>query len=251
MGIKSFCVLILLLATAAGIVFWQRPASAPPPPSVPEITVKKPVEPEPPTTTLAPVPTPPPPVPAVVGPPISHTEKVQPKVPVLAPREGGTVEREENPRLVRMDDGSLVIDKYWTILGGDGSEEHPLRLTWELLLSGQGSLDAPDGEIPERLKWLNGKYVEVKGYTLKSAAENLPVNEFLLNDQLMDNCPICTARTVFATISVKVKSAETLERGVINVFTIRGRFKAEPTRAAGFLLGVYALQDGEIISRAH
>lgn len=249
MSLKSLCALILLLAIAAGFV-WLRAAPVPPPPKIPEVTVKKPVmQPEPPAKVETPVPTPPP-VP-VEAPPISHTEKLQPKPPVLAPANGGTVEREENPRLVRMDDGSLVIDKYWTILGGDGTEEHPLRVPWELLLSGQGSLDAPDGDIPDRLKWLSGKFVEVKGFTLKSAAANLPVNEFLLNDQLMDNCPICTARSVFATISVKVKTPETLERGVINVFTVRGRFKAEPTRAAGFLLGVFFLNDGEIISRAH
>jgi hypothetical protein len=251
MNIKSFCALVLLLAIAAGSLFLLRSPGVQPPPKVPEVPAKKIlVDPDPAVKVAPPVPTPPPPVP-VEAPSIVHAEKVQPKPPVVAPANGGTVEREDNPRLVRMDDGSLIIDKYWTILGGDGSEEHPLRLTWELLLSGQGSLDAPDGEIPDRLKWLNGKYVEVKGFTLKSAAANLPVNEFLLNDQLMDNCPICTARSVFATISVKVKAAEMLERGVINVFTVRGRFKAEPTRAAGFLLGVFSLQDGEIISRAH
>jgi len=100
------------------------------------------------------------------------------------------------------------------------------------------------------LKWLNGKYVSLKGYSLKSVTAGAS-EEFLLNDQLIDNCPICLTRSVFATVLVKVKTSESMERGVINVYTVRGIFKAEPSIQAGFLLGVYFLNDAEITSRSH
>lgn len=174
-----------------------------------------------------------------------------PKIHVPVAVEDGIVERAASPRLVRLKDGSLVIDTYWRILSGDGSLENPYRLPWELLLSGQGfDLAAPYAELPDRLKWLNGKYVSLKGYSLKSVTAGAS-EEFLLNDQLIDNCPICLTRSVFATVLVKVKTSESMERGVINVYTVRGIFKAEPSIQAGFLLGVYFLNDAEITSRSH
>jgi len=253
---KSFLFGILIFTAILAGILLQPQRAVPAPPSKSNVQV---VEITPPSVEVVsppkksdPVPAPPTPLPAEAPPP-AHAEKMKPKVAAQPSADAGTVEREENPRLVRMNDGSLIVDKYWTIQGGDGSAESPLRLTWELLLSGQSDFDitAAHPELPDRLKWLNGKCVEVKGYTLKSVPTNVPLSEFTLNDQLMDNCPICTARSVFATISVKVKTPETLERGLINVFTIRGTFKAEPVKAAGFVLGIFSLQDGEIISRSH
>jgi hypothetical protein len=246
MGLKSFWSLILLFVVAAGLLHWGRASGSAPRQLVPNDPHG--------TVLIEPVEAPAPPIqPKALPIPAAspdHTAKVQFKIPTPPRADGGVVEREEKPRLLRMKDGSLIIDNYWTILSGDGSAENPYRLTWDLLLSAQSEFDPAAPQLPDRLKWLDGKFVVLKGYTLQSIT-NGATGEFLLNDQLMDNCPICTARSVFATASVKTKTPEKLDRGVINVFTVRGQFKAQPVVRAGFLLGVYFLEDAEIISRTN
>ncbi|HYG75481.1 MAG TPA: hypothetical protein VEK08_10805 [Planctomycetota bacterium] len=247
---KSFWSLMVLLALAAGMISHQKKEPASVRMRIPNDAYRLVVE-DPPVEQMAPAAsktsdTAAPPNPA-------HAVPAAPKILVPVPMEGGTVERDENPRLVRMKDGSLVIDQYWTIPGGEGTPERPYLLTWDLLLSGQSSFDPakPDAQLPERLKFLDGKHVSIKGYSLKSVTSGGASDEFLLNDQLIDNCPICLTRSVFATVLVKVKTPEVLERGVINVFTVRGMFKVQPSIQAGFLLGVFYLNDAEITSRTH
>jgi hypothetical protein len=181
--------------------------------------------------------------------PTVHSLKVAPKVLAVNPEDGGTVEREDGPRLVRMQDGSVIVDRYWILPGGDGSAEHPYQLSWDLLLSAQNtSQPGAAVELPERVKMLSGKHVVIKGNTVKTVV-GAKGDEFLLNDQLMDNCPTCINRTIYATIAVKVKTPEAMDAGVINILTLRGKFKAEPYLKNGFLIGVYFLEDAEVVTR--
>ncbi len=188
------------------------------------------------------------PTPAVL--PAQHQQALAPKPVQLKPDNGGMVEQERDPRLVRMPDGSLIVDHYFRIAGGKGTADEPYQLLWELLLSAQRNFEGSNAEntLPRHVQFLDGKFVVLNGVTVRSA-ETGPAMEFVLTDMQMDNCPVCRARSIFATVAVKLKAAERMERGALNTYTIRGQFRAAPARDNGFLLGVYFLDDGEIISR--
>lgn len=245
MGVRTFWIVILLAAAAVGTVRWRhaRPETKlnegwDNGQSVVEI-VNDPI--------VVAKPDSKPKLPA------DHIKDLAPKpLAPIAPDISGTIEREESPRLLRLKDGSLIVDKYWTITAGEGTADRPYTLAWDLLLSAQSSIDsaAETSELPARIKYLDGKEVIVMGFTVKSIV-NGPSSDFVLNDRQMDNCPLCVARSVFATIQVKLKTPENIERGALHVFTVRGRFKAAPVVDEGArLYGVYSIENGEIISRA-
>ena len=173
-----------------------------------------------------------------------------PKPLVAAPDAGGVIEQAAGPQLVRMPDDALIVDRYWTITGGNGSPERPYQLTWDLLLSPQNSpdKDAPEGTLPRRVEFLNGKVVVVAGYSVNWTAAG-PAKDFILADRLLDNCKTCKSRSMFATIAVMLTAPENFELGVLNAFTVRGTLKVSPVRENGSLVGVYSIENGEIVSR--
>ncbi len=245
MGVRTFWIVILLAAAVVGTARWRHAmpeaklnAGWDNAQAVVEI-VRDPV--------VVAKPDPSPKLPA------DHVRNIAPKpLAPIVPDTSGTVEREESPRLVRLKDGSLIVDKYWTIAGGEGTADQPFTLAWDLLLSAQSGVDsaAETTELPARIKYLDGKEVIVTGFTVKSIV-NGPSSDFVLNDRQMDNCPLCRARSVFATVQVKLKTPENIERGALHVFTVRGRFKAAPVVDEGArLYGVYSIENGEIVSRA-
>jgi len=161
------------------------------------------------------------------------------------------VEQEKNPRLERMADGRLIVDVYFTLPGGNGTPEDPNRLSWELLVSGQSEFDPlnPPAELPPRLKFLDGKQVILAGETMKSVVSG-PSLEFVMNDQVIDNCPACKGPCLFASVHIKLKEPEQLEPKALHVFTIRGTFHAVPVIENGMALEVFSLSDGVVVSRS-
>jgi hypothetical protein len=240
MGIRTFWILLIVAACAVAATQWSHAKAQPALPGDygPEVTVVDiPREAEP-----APIQASTDPVEALAP---EHLKAIAPKPPAQPMDAGGTLEQATGPKLVRMPDDSLIVDSYWKIAGGNGTAAQPYQLLWDLLLSAQNAFE---NELPPRASFLNGKEVVITGYTVKHSVGG-PTVEFSMTDQQMDNCPSCRARSVFATVVVKLKTPENIEPGVLNVYTVRGKLKAVPIRRDGFLLGVYYIDDGEILSR--
>jgi len=241
MGIRAFWILLAVVALAAAALVYPRTKAKAQTPadSGADFTVVDIAKDPAPEVVSTPV-----------ALPVEHQQALAPKPAQLKPDNGGIVEQERDPRLVRMPDGSLIVDHYFRIAGGKGTADDPYQLQWELLLSAQRNFDEPTAEnaLPKHIQFLDGKFVVLNGVTVRSA-ETGPAAEFVLTDMQMDNCPVCKARSIFATVAVKLKSAERMERGALNTYTVRGHFRAALVRDNGFLLGVYFLDDGEIVSR--
>ena len=220
----------------------QLPASPAP---APEVATPTPTSTPTPALTPAPAPaTPPDPAPASVAAPI---EQAPPPAPPPA-RPLDTRRPEETVR--RIDARTIELDGRFRVIGA-GRDEDPYRITWELLTSASGFVDAEKGllDAPPWVRVVDGTYVEISAY-YSTAIRVQRASSVLLTLNRWDGCCIGLPPTPFDAIDCSMR--EPLEfRGLhlIRFGTFRGRLVVEPFAAAGFLLGMYRLEDATFVAK--
>jgi len=145
----------------------------------------------------------------------------------------------------RIDDRTLVLDDRFTVRG-NGSASDPYVITWELLTSASEYIDAARGANtpPPWVRLLDGTYIEISGYYSSAVRVSFAKN-LLLTLNRWDGCCIGVPPTPFDAIDITMREPLSMRGLHLTRFgTFRGLLRVELIETAGFVLGLYRLEDG-------
>lgn len=223
-----WALVILLLAAAGAAVFWW-PAALPAPEPQPALPTPNPA-PQPPPTA------PPPAAPLLAGPAVAPSA-----TPALQAGPPATIEH--------LDEHTVRLDGRYTVRGS-GTEQDPFAITWDLLASAKGPINAEQNhyELPGRLAPLQGAWVQISGFWAPPL-QRFETKDIMFMMNKWDGCCIGVPPTPFDSVEVQLAAPVAVTgMHVFRYGTIRGRLQIEPFAAGGFLLGLYRLTDATLES---
>lgn len=150
----------------------------------------------------------------------------------------------------RIDDRTLELDGRFRVTG-NGSEADPYVISWELLTSASDFLDPAQGARmpPPWIRLLDGTSIQISGYYSTPVRVTVAKNLLLTLDR-WDGCCIGVPPTPFDAIDITMREPLLMRGMHLTRFgTFRGRFAVECVDAAGFLLGLYRLEDATFETR--
>ncbi len=145
------------------------------------------------------------------------------------------------------DDGSMLLDGQFVVRGA-GTEKSPYRIPWNLLVSAQETYAPRQDliEIPERLSFLNGKYVQVSGYVFATVFRP-DADELMILRNMWDGCCIGIPPTPYDSVEVTLrKTVSTTDVSLDSIGVLRGRLRIDPYLRGNWLLGLYVIEDGTV-----
>ncbi len=136
-----------------------------------------------------------------------------------------------------------------TMPPGAGTERQPFRVSWELLgqasghVRGDGTIDA----MPRTLELLGGTWIEVSGYYAPAIIAP-STDEVVLMLNRWDGCCIGLPPTPYDSVLVKTRTPIDFSlQHQIRFGTMRGRLVLEPFALGGLVLGLYRIEDAELL----
>lgn len=149
-------------------------------------------------------------------------------------------------RVVQRDDGAMLIDDRF-IVRGKGTEADPYRLPWELLVSAQETYAPRKGlkKIPARLSMFDNTNVRISGFVAFPITSTSP-REMLVMLSQWDGCCIGMPPTPYDAVEVRLATTPTPSQRSSNQGTLRGVLKIDPLEDAGWLLGMYVIENGKL-----
>lgn len=144
-------------------------------------------------------------------------------------------------------DGSLLLDARFP-LEGKGTKDDPYKLTWDLLISADQTFAPRKGlkTIPERIAMLDGKWVEITGYTAFPLQMQEP-NELLVMLNTWDGCCIGVPPTPYDAVEVMLDKPVEGEARFAYYGTIRGVMSVDPYIVGEWLVGLYLIDGATFI----
>lgn len=126
-------------------------------------------------------------------------------------------------------------------LTGEGTEQSPYVIEWDLLTSARNTFDPKNGksEIPDLVEALDGKWVSLSGYTLFPLANPKP-REVLLMLNAWDGCCIGVPPSPYDAIEVTLASSVGEER-FAQEGRVVGKLKVDPYMVGDWLIGLYTI----------
>jgi len=132
---------------------------------------------------------------------------------------------------------------------GAGTERQPFRVSWELLgqasghVRGDGTFDA----MPRTLELLGGTWIELSGYYAPAVIAP-STDEVVLMLNRWDGCCIGLPPTPYDSAMVKTRAPIDFSlQHQIRFGTLRGRLVLEPFALGGLVLGLYRIEDAELL----
>lgn len=168
-----------------------------------------------------------------------------PEQAVAATGPFGGAHAEERP------DGSLLVEgKY--LVSGKGTEADPYKVSWDHLISAERDYSPKDGKttVPERIKALDGKWVEITGYVAFPLVSD-ETDECLSMMNQWDGCCIGIPPTPYDAIEVRLGSTVTGDTRLTTYGVIKGRFKVDPHLVGGWLVGMYVMDQAKLTPKAY
>lgn len=150
-------------------------------------------------------------------------------------------------KVERQADGSLLIDETFT-LKGEGTEEAPYEITWDLLLSAAETYQPRLGmdDIPKRIDMLHGKRVRISGYLMFPTAA-LQATELLVMLNQWDGCCLGTMPSPYDALEVQLSTpVSQANRQFLNYGTVEGTLLIDPYLINDWLIGLYLLEDATL-----
>lgn len=136
-----------------------------------------------------------------------------------------------------------------TMPPGAGTERQPFRVSWDLLgqasghVRGDGTLDA----MPRTLELLGGTWIELSGYYAPAIIAP-STDEIVLMLNRWDGCCIGLPPTPYDSALVKTRAPIDFSlQHQIRFGTLRGRLVLEPFALGGLVLGLYRIEDAELL----
>ncbi len=144
-------------------------------------------------------------------------------------------------------DGSTVLDQVY-VVRGQGTAADPCLIGWDLLLSGAERFAPGAGkwEVPERVRLLDGKQLQIKGF-LTSPVRATKSDHLLLTWSALDACCLGGPPSPCQAVEVKLQTPLTLERHVLIGVTVEGAFKLETRLQGGLGLSLYRLDNARVV----
>lgn len=148
-------------------------------------------------------------------------------------------------RVVKRDDGSLLVDGRF-VLRGSGTKESPYRPTWEHLVSAQETYDPGRGmkDLPAHVMMLDGTYVRLPGYVAFPMFVQEP-RELLSMLNPWDGCCIGVPPTPYDAVEVHLRQRVSAEGRFASAGVVEGKFSVKPYLAGDWLVGLYIMEDAE------
>lgn len=132
---------------------------------------------------------------------------------------------------------------------GSGTERQPFRVSWELLgqasghVRGDGTVDG----MPRTLDLLSGAWIELSGF-YAPAVIAASTDELVLMLNRWDGCCIGLPPTPYDSALVKTRAPIDFSlQHQIRFGTLRGRLVLEPFALGGIVLGLYRIEDAELL----
>jgi hypothetical protein len=132
---------------------------------------------------------------------------------------------------------------------GAGTERQPFRVSWDLLgrasghVRGDGTLDA----MPTTLVLLGGTWIELSGYYAPAIIAP-STDELVIMLNRWDGCCIGLPPTPYDSALVKTRAPVDFSlQHQFRFGTIRGRLVLEPFALGGLVLGLYRIEDAELL----
>lgn len=150
-------------------------------------------------------------------------------------------------KVERQADGSLLLDETFT-LKGEGTEESPYEVTWDLLLSAAETYQPRLGmdDIPKRIDMLHGKRVRISGYLMFPTAA-LQATELLVMLNQWDGCCLGTMPSPYDALEVQLSTpVSQANRQFLNYGTVEGTLLIDPYLINDWLIGLYLLEDATL-----
>lgn len=132
---------------------------------------------------------------------------------------------------------------------GAGTERQPFRVSWELLAQAQGHVrgDGAIDAMPSSIGLLGGSWIELSGYYAPAVIAP-STDELMLMLNRWDGCCIGLPPTPYDSVMVKTRAP--IDFALQHQFrfgTMRGRLVVEPFALGGLVLGLYRLEDAELL----
>jgi hypothetical protein len=148
-------------------------------------------------------------------------------------------------------DGSLLLDERFK-LAGEGTQERPYEVSWDLLISASEEYSPRDGrtELPERVKMLDGKYVELTGNVAFPLLVEEP-RELLSMLNQWDGCCIGVPPTPYDAVEVRLTKTVKGPERLTSYGIVRGKLKVEPQLVGKWLVALYAMEEAELTPKGY
>lgn len=165
-------------------------------------------------------------------------------LPSAPPRTLRTDDRRPSDIVRRIDERTLELDGRFRLVG-NGSDADPYLITWEMLTTASEYVDPAQNARtpPPWVRLIDGTYVEISGYYSTAVRVALAKN-LLLTLNRWDGCCIGVPPTAFDAIDIAMRDPLPMRGLHLTRFgTFKGLFRAECLDAAGFLIGLYRIED--------
>ncbi|MBL0871755.1 MAG: hypothetical protein IBJ18_14390, partial [Phycisphaerales bacterium] len=161
---------------------------------------------------------------------------------------GAGVSADLRDTVVTRGDGSKLIDGRF-VVRGKGTEAEPYRVPWEMLASVQETYSPRKGlkKIPERIKFLDGKWVKLSGFIAFPITSNDPKGLLVMLNQ-WDGCCIGVPPTPYDSVEVYLADRATAAQRASAQGSVYGRLKVDPIDDDGWVIGVYVIQGGRLVT---
>ena len=150
-------------------------------------------------------------------------------------------------RIVRDADGVLVADDRYRI-EGEGTEEKPYRVSWELLVSAGENYRPRVGDrgIPQRIAMLDGAWVAIEGYVAFPMLVGT-ASEALVMLNRWDGCCIGVPPSPYDAVEVKLRTPVVrTTMHAIDYGLVTGKLIVEPYLVDQWLVGLYLMEDAAL-----
>lgn len=145
------------------------------------------------------------------------------------------------------DDPNLLAGRY--PLRGSGTQDDPYQLPWEALVAVRETYRPRTGhnELPAWLDRIDGRHIALTGYLMLPLVQET-TDELLLMRNQWDGCCIGVPPTPYDGIEVKLSKAISGQSSWrMNYGTITGKLIVDPYIVSGWLMGLYLLEDAQLI----
>ncbi|RLS62827.1 MAG: hypothetical protein DWH97_11075 [Planctomycetota bacterium] len=180
------------------------------------------------------------------GPPIAPTNLVATRTPPALLHDTRT----PNEVLHRIDERTIELDKRFRVIGG-GRDDDPYRISWELLTSASAYIDPAQLAVtpPPWIRLLDDTVVEISGYYSTPLRVDR-TKSLMLTLNRWDGCCVGLPPTPFDAIDLVLR--EPMEMKGLHLLrfgTFRGRMRVEVFEAAGYLIGLYRIEDAVFVAK--
>lgn len=143
-------------------------------------------------------------------------------------------------------DGSTLFDERFS-LTGKGTPEDPIVVTWDYLVSASETYQPRLGKnrLPERITYLDDKWVRVVGYVAFPILSTSP-NEMLSMRNMWDGCCIGVPPTPYDAIEVRLKDGASPQQRLMRFGSVEGKLTVDPYVKGNWLLGLYVMDDAKV-----